>query len=183
MNKQLLVMSMALAACLVFPSFAGAQDSGSDDAKKKFSGTYVLANSKKKERKKINKKIEKLVDKMSFYKRPFARGELKDSTEPCPKLNVIFSGDDMAINCVGNVKAKSPANGKAVKWVDSDDEEMRLSQKLEKNRMVQKFRSENGLRTNIYRLKDGGKKLVIDVKITSEQLPHPLEYQLVMRRK
>lgn len=183
MNRQLLVMTLALAACLAFPAFAGAEDSGLDGAKKKFSGTYVLAGGAKKARKKINKKIEKIVDEMSFYKRPFARGELKDSTKPCPKLQVVFNGNDVGINCVGRIKAKAPYTGKAVKWVNEDDDELRLSQKLEQNRMVQKFRSENGLRTNVYRLEDGGKKLVIDVKITSEQLPRALKYQLVMRRK
>ncbi len=181
MKTQLLLV--ILGVCLLLPSFAAADDSGLDAAKKKFSGVYVSKRGVKKERKAINKTIETLVDKMSFYKRPFARSALKDSTKPCPKLQVVFSGDKMAINCLKRVKAKSPADGTAVRWTDDEGDKFRLSQKLEKNRMVQVFRGGKGARKNVYRLKDGGKTLVVKVKITSDELPRALEYTLELRRK
>ncbi len=168
--------------CVGMAARASAQDQGLAKAQKQFAGTYVSKRGVKAERKSINKRIEKLVGDMVFFKRPFARSALKDSTTPCPKLIVLFSADKMAINCKGRVHAESPRNGHSVRWVNHDGDEFRLSQKLEKNRMVQVFRGDDGTRTNIYTLKNGGKELHIQVTITSDSLPRPLKYTRVLRR-
>lgn len=181
MNTRLLLVFSAF--FLTLPALASAQNSGLDAAKKKFAGTYVSKKGVKRERNEINGAIESLVDDMTFYKRPFARSALKDSTKPCPTLIVFFKADQMAINCKGRVDAQTPADGTPVKWQNDDGDDFRLSQKIEKNRMVQVFRGEDGNRKNVYTLRDGGKELFIRVTITSDDLPRPLKYTRLLRRK
>lgn len=177
------VLLALFALCLMFPSSAMAEDSGQEAAQKKFTGIYVPKNSVKKDRARINGIIEKIVSEMTFYKRPFARSTLEDSTKPCANVIVSFSGDDMTIHCKSYPKAKSPIDGTTVKYKNEDGEMMRLSQKLTSKKLIQRFQSENGIRKNVYTLRDAGKTLHLSVTITGEELPRPLKYTLEMKPK
>jgi hypothetical protein len=166
-----------------FPRLAAAEDSEIDAAKDDFAGIYTSKNGVKKERKAINKVIEAVVDDMSFVKRPFARSALKDSTKPCPTLELAFSGDQITIYCKTRSPIRSPLVGTAVDWTNEDGDPHRVSQKLEKGRIVQVFRGEDGSRKNVYTLQKGGKELKLEVTITSDDLPRALTYTRVFRRK
>lgn len=177
------ILTLVFTIGLAVPSLAVAEDSEVDAAKGNFSGVYTSKKGVKKERKAINKVIEVVVDDMSFVKRPFARSALKDSTRPCPTLEIAFSGDQITLYCKTRSPIRSPLDGTAVDWTNEDGDPHRVSQALEKDRIVQIFRGEDGSRKNVYTLQNGGKELELEVTITSDDLPRALTYTRVFRRK
>lgn len=168
---------------LAFPSLAAAEDSEIDAAKGDFEGVYTSKDGVKKERKAINEVIEEIVDDMSFVKRPFARSALKDSTRPCPTLEIAFSGDQITLFCKTRSPIRSPLDGTAVDWTNEGGDPHRVSQALENGRIVQIFRGEDGSRKNVYTLKNDGKELELEVTITSDDLPRALTYKRLFRKK
>ena len=138
-------------------------------------GTWEGANSKEEARRNINAEIEKVVGKMFFVKRPFARNELKDATEPCDQIAIETGDEHLSITCDDRKPAVTEGKGTPRNWVSKEGEKYTMSQKLEDDRIVETFDGDSGIRTNTYRLTDN-ETLVMKVKIKSGQLPVPLTY-------
>ncbi|AWV88576.1 hypothetical protein [Bradymonas sediminis] len=169
--------------CLGTPTIALAQPPAGQTVQAQFAGTYVSTRNLKKDRAAIAQVIEELVDDMAFYKRSFARSALIESTEPCANLHVAFAADTITLNCKGHPDTTSPKNGAFINWEDDDGHIVRLSQKLDGQRIVQVFKNDDGTRENVYTLRDGGKSLLLSVTISSDQLPRPLKYSRVLQRQ
>ena len=172
-----------LAAGVALPGIVAADDSELDAAKKKFSGEYTATASADDERERIDEVIEEVVDDMSRFKRRFARSALEDSTTPCPEFNIRFGSDVMEIHCTSGEPARSYIDGPTVRWTDSDGDEIPLDQDLEADRMIQRFKGEDGERVNEFTLRDGGDTLVKSVTITSDQLPRDVTYTRTFQRQ
>ena len=163
------VAILCLAGLPSQPAFAG--ESFAD----KIEGTYESADRNEKARRRINKQIDKVVGEMFFIKRPFARSELEEATEPCDRIEIDSGDGEITIVCDDRKPTTTKPDGTTERWTSRDDETYRLSQSVEDDRIVQVFENDDGKRTNTYRL-DGEDKLVLDVKIESDSLPMPLTY-------
>lgn len=179
-NRTLPIVVAILTAAVTLvslPVHSRAEESFEDNIE----GTFESARSTTKERKRLDKKVEALVQKLPFYKRPFARGELKNGTEPCEEIVFSFDDDEVTITCDDDKPAVAPRDGSPTEWSDREGNTYTLTQKVESDRIVQKFDGEDGSRTNVYRL-EGEDTLVLEAKIASEQLPEPLTWQRKFER-
>jgi len=173
----LLACALVLGIALVASPSASADDSFSE----KIEGSYQSSTSTSVARDRIDKRIESVVEKMPFYKRPFARNKLQEGTSPCQ--NVTFSYDDgeISIRCDSRPPAVAPSDGTTTEYTDESGETHRLSQTVREDRVIQVFNSENGSRTNTYRL-SGDDTLVMTAKLESPQLPEPITYARTFER-
>lgn len=180
MNK-LITSTIAVVFGLLLCAPAQAQDDDAS-AEEQFSGTYTLSVPQKKARASVNQKIEKLVDDMNFIKRPFARSSLKGTTEPCAKLTLAFPSDEVSVKCHGKPVTVSPDDGTQAPYKSDDGTTYQVRQEIEGSSLTQFFKGEDGTRTNTYTLSNGGDTLNLAVKIESDQLPRPLQYELSFKR-
>jgi hypothetical protein len=162
------------------PSSVAADDSSEIDA---FTGNYRSTLSKSQARKQIDKSIESLVDDMAFYKRPFARSKLENRTPPCIDLKISYDDGDVGLKCDNRRRAKAKLDGKRRNFKPTGGDPVKVSYAMKNGKLVQKFFSENGVRTNTYRLTNGGKTLKLAVEIQSSKLPRPLRYQRTFEKQ
>lgn len=168
---------------------AAAEDSADDAARSEprdalvaLEGTWSATNSAKEARDRIDAQIDAVVSEMSFIKRPFARRRLTKVTEPCQTTSLTRLPDArIEIHCKGRNPAVAPLDGTPVQWTDRDGETFRLTQKVEEDRIVQTFRGEDGTRRNTYRRE--GDRMILDARLTSDQLPEPLTFRRTFERK
>ena len=170
----LLVTGVALVAAQ--PASAG--NSFGDEIE----GTYEAVSSKSTARKRIDKQIEKVVQEMPFYKRPFARNQLQESTTPCETLTFGYDSDEISIQCDDDKPAVAKPDGTRTSYTEADGDTHRLTMTVHSDRVVQVFTSDNGSRTNTYRLGDEG-TLVMSVRLESSQLPEPITYTRAFKRE
>ncbi len=174
----LIVASTTLLVLLVgSPETLRAEESLED----RIEGTFEAAESPKKERKRLDKKVEGIVEQMSFYKRPFARGELRDATDPAQKLSISFDGEKVEIQFDDDPPAVSKKDGTPGTWTNTEGEAHELKQTVGANRIVQSFTNDEGTRKNTFSLEDDD-TLVMQVEIDSSQMPEPLTYRRTFRR-
>ena len=174
-----------LAAIVLLTLFAlpvMAQEDDSKSQAKSLSGTYTLSLSKTKARAKINKAIESVVADMNFIKRPFARDALEENTTPCTKLRITFPKNKISVRCDSKPASVSD-NDKVFKYKAQDGTIYKMRQKHSGRVLRQTFYGEDGQRTNTMILSKKGNKLEMSVQITSDQLPRPLDYELVFVKK
>ncbi|MFB6350851.1 MAG: hypothetical protein ABEN55_06180 [Bradymonadaceae bacterium] len=144
-------------------------------------GTWEATTSDAKAREKIDGEIDELVAKMFFFKRPFARSQLREATQPCSTIRIELGDDDVTMQCDDRQPTPSPKDGSPTDWTSADGETYTLTQHVKSDRVVQTFDSGNGVRTNTYRLKDAD-TLVLDVELDSDQLPEPLTFERTFER-
>ncbi|MGM0556590.1 MAG: hypothetical protein ACQEVA_09465 [Myxococcota bacterium] len=181
--RQRLTLIICLLVAVGFslgPATVSADDSSEIDA---FTGTYRSTLSKSQARKQIDKSIEALVGDMAFYKRPFARSKLENRTPPCIDLTITHEGGDVGIKCDGRRAAKAKLDGKRRGFTPTGGDPVKVSYAIDNGKLVQKFFSENGVRTNIYRLTDGGKTLKLEVELQSSKLPRPLRFKRTFKKQ
>ena len=178
---------LSLIACLVVvlglaigPTSASADDESGIDA---FTGTYRSTLTRSQARKEIDKRIDTLVDDMAFYKRPFARSKLENRTPPCIDLEISESGGDVTVGCDDRSAASARLNGDRRHFKPSGGDPVKVSYTLSNGDLVQKFFSENGVRTNTYSLHSGGKILKLKVELQSSKLPRPLTFKRTFKRR
>lgn len=144
-------------------------------------GTWEASVSESKARENIDREIEDLLDQMIFFKRPFARGELREATDPCSTLRIGLGDEKLTMRCDDLKPTTSRKDGTSTEWTSYDGESYTLSQTVESDRIVQTFDSDRGLRTNIYSLKDDD-TLLLEVELDSGQIPEPLTYERTFER-
>lgn len=125
--------------------------------------------------------IEALVQEMAWWKRGIARNRLRDVTRPCPTL-AIDAGDPLEITCGTRPPAVDSPDGQWTTYTDEAGNEYGLLIERRGDQLVQKFRSDDGVRTNVYTFQDDGQTLRIDSAVTSGQLPRALRFHQTFRR-
>ncbi len=185
----------ALAALLALPAFAakGEQDTNSTNTttsqaseqqvEQEFSGMWNLEGGAKQARQKINHKIDQVVSDMLFIKRPTARSKLQAKTGPCTGLQISFPNDEIAVTCDNRPIYRSPGNGQPVNYTSQDGSKYKLKQQLQGRTLIQTFISSDGKRVDRLTLGPDGQTLQTHSKLTSSQLPHPLEYELSYQKQ
>ena len=182
-----LIVAAGLLVLVAVPTAIGQQPDDeareSDSVTEQFSATFEVEDGKKAARKKINRNIERLVDDMSFIKRPFARGKLKDKTAPCAALDISFPSDKISVECDNRPAYVSPTGNEKARYKSAEGVVYALRQNLDGRTLTQTFVSEDGTRTNTMKLTPSGETILMRVKLESDQLPRPLEYSLTYEKK
>lgn len=176
-------IAVALTLTVALPTAIGQGADEEETIREQFSGTFEVEGGKAQARNKINRAIEPIVDDMPFYKQPWADDKLEAKTVPCASLDISFPGDDIAMECDNRPVYKSPMGNETVQYTAEDGSVYKLSQNLEERTLTQTFVSEDGERTNTLRLTPSGETILMRVKLVSDQLPRPLEYNLTYEKK
>ena len=131
----------------------------------------------------INEAIEAAVKEMSRFERPFARPRLKKTNlPPYQRIIISYNQKEVSITIDQRAPIKTSPNDIPVIWTREDGEKLKVSTRWENGKLVQTFQSKDGQRVNTYCLSADGKKLTMEVSITSSHLKHPLTYKLVYKR-
>jgi hypothetical protein len=167
------LMVLAILALVAVPAHAAAQSAA-------FTGTFVLAPEASDN---IDKAIERSVEKMNFIKRPIARGRLKKTNPAYNTVSIAHTASEMRIATDTDAPIVTPSDGTTVQWKRDDGEVFGVSTEWHSGKLEQTFKAGDGQRVNVYSLSEDGDTLTLDVTVSSPQLPQPVVYRLVYRRK
>lgn len=118
----------------------------------------------------------------SWWWRPFARGRLEDRNRPYAWTRIVPR--DGGVGLETDVwSLEIPWDGGVEDWERAKGDLVDVGAAVEGRLLRVVFQGEEGRRTDVYRLADGGETLIVDVTITGERLREPLAYQLVYRRE
>lgn len=152
-------------------SAAWADDSAS------LNGTYKYVPEQSSD---VPQAIEKAVEKMSFIKRPIARGRLSRTNTPYERIRIEVNASEAVITYEDQAPIRMPMSGQSIKWKRADGEVFDVSARLDGAKLRQTYKAEDGMRVNSF-FKDSAGSLRMEVEVTSPQLPQPLKYQLLYR--
>ena len=172
-----LMACIATSVLTILPSAPRAEESFAD----RIEGTWEATTTDQQAREKIDEEIDEVVGQMIFFKRPFARNELQEATEPCSELQIAVADEKATIRCDDRKPTTAPKDGTSIEWTSYEGETYMITQHVRDDRIVQTFDSDRGLRTNTYSLTDG-EKLRLEVEIDGDQLPEALTYERTFER-
>jgi hypothetical protein len=162
-----------LALALVLPTQGRAQGVAS------LNGTYTYDAGASDD---VNAAINNAVRRMNFAMRPIARGRLRKTNEPYPRIVIANTASQVSVAMNGRAAIVSPANGTPIDWTREDGEELKVSTEWENGTLEQTFKAEDGQRVNAYSVSPDGRTLTMNVTVTAGRLPQPLTYKLVYRK-
>lgn len=130
--------------------------------------------------------VEEVIDRgvglLAWYKRPFARGRLREATRPAAWVSIQPGADTLRIRTeVDDLRIPWQGGIEDWEWKPEDYVDVRAS--WDGDDLLQDFRGSDGSRNNRYVLSEDGRRLELQVRIESEQLMEPLRYRLVYVRR
>ncbi len=128
----------------------------------------------------ISRAIEQAIEKMSFIKRPIARGRLARTNFPYQQILIELGETEAEVRYDTQGPIHMPLDGQAIKWKRADGEVFDVSAKLAGGKLIQTYKAEDGVRVNSFS-KDASGSLHLEVEVSSPQLPQPVKYVLVYR--
>lgn len=144
----------------------------------RFAGHYALVKDQKED---IRRAIEQATESMNFFARPIARRLLRQKTVLYPAFSMERSGEFLRTSLAGQPPLLLPLSGAAVPWKTPDGETVRV-RLISGQALRQLFVAKQGRRENRFTLSSDGGLLTMEVTITSNELPRPVEYRLIYRR-
>lgn len=130
----------------------------------------------------IAQAIEVVVAKMSFIKRPIARGRLGKTNPLYRRIEISQTATDIRVRFDERTPVAMPLDGRIVKWTREDGEVFDVSARLQGSELTQAFQAEDGLRVNRFSLSPDGNGLTLQVTLSSPRLPEAVKYTLTYRR-
>lgn len=127
---------------------------------------------------KIEAAIEAVVAKMNFIKRPIARSRLKKTNPSYARIAIATTDGVLEVQFDDRKPIRMRGDGRPTEWTREDGEVFNVSAKEQDRTLVQIFEAEDGVRTNTFELGTDGRELLLHVRISSPQLPQPVEYTL-----
>ena len=127
--------------------------------------------------------IEHVVKDMNFVRKPLARKRLAATTKPSEHLEIVYTGSDVTITTDGNSSVRTPATGTPVKWTREDGETFLVTTTHDGRTLTRVFRADDGERSNAYTLSADRATLTMSIVLSSPQLPAPVAYKLVYKRR
>ncbi|MFL6464159.1 MAG: hypothetical protein ACJ73N_07095 [Bryobacteraceae bacterium] len=143
-----------------------------------FAGHYVLIRDQSAD---LREAIDRATATMNFIVRPIARRQLRQKTVLCSSFSMEKTGGFLRITLAGEPALSLPLSGAAVPWRAPDGETVRVHL-IPGPELVQVFEAKLGRRENHFTLSADRAVLTMSVKITSYELPQPVEYRLIYRR-
>jgi hypothetical protein len=160
---------------------AGAVDTDTLERARTFEGEYVFAGGQK-ERDGVAAAIETSVASLNSMIRNLGRKRLTEAN-PVPKqVSISFEGDKAVVALDGHSYAVS-LDGKPIKTKSREGDKVKVSHRMQGDKLVEIIDGSGGDRRNELKLSNDGKRLTLKVKISSGQLPVPVEYRLTFKRK
>ena len=128
----------------------------------------------------IRASIETAVSNLGWLGRKVAANRLSKHKELPDRVEISQKGADISVT-MGPYSAVAPANGAQRELIGPNGRPSKLSYRVTATELQQFFVFENAKRKSTYRFNDKG-QLVMSVKMTSERLAAPIEYELVYVR-
>jgi hypothetical protein len=151
------------------------------DRAQTFEGEYVFVGGQK-ERDGIDAAIELAVEAVSPVVRNLGRTRLREANVVPQKVTIAVDGDRVQILFDGSGHEAS-LDGTAIKTQSPQGDKVKVSHKIRGSQLIEVIDGVGGDRNNAFKLNADGTRLTMDVKITSGQLPVPVEYRLTFKRK
>lgn len=126
--------------------------------------------------------IQAAVAGMNFIKRPIARSRLTKVNPAYRKVVIAISDKETLIKFDERDAIHMPPGGASAPWTREDGDKFMVAAQTGKDQLVQTFKSEDGERTNVFKLSPDGKTLTMNATIKSPQLPKPLTYNISFGR-
>jgi hypothetical protein len=163
-------------ACLAAVAFAAAWTSAQTQAQiPGLQGTYVNASQSNDP---IDAAIQASVARMNFITRPIARSRLRKTNPAFRKIEITLAEQEISVAFDAGKPVRMPADGSTVQWTRDDGEVFDVAASWRGEQLVQSFKATDGQRINTFELSPDGKKLTLQVELTSPQLPSSLNYVL-----
>jgi hypothetical protein len=143
-----------------------------------FAGHYVLIRDQSED---LKQAINRATDRMNFILKPIARRQLRQRMALYPSFAMGRRGDSFRTSLAGQIILSLPLSGLPVLWRAPFGEVVRA--RLQPGpELLEIFETERGQCEHLFRLSPDHKVLIVEVRITSRELPKPVEYQLMYRR-
>ena len=149
-----------------------------DDELQTLSGRYRHAGGAR-EQQALEDAVDEVVADMNLIARPIARERLLEANEIPQRLSVEVSGDRVTVSFDGR-SYTATVGGPAVSVVGVTGDPLKLTLRVDKSTLVQRFVGSRGGKTN--RFSNHGQNLRLQVRVHSESLPKDLVYRLTYRR-
>jgi hypothetical protein len=145
-----------------------------------FLGTWRYAGTEEQGTRVIHDAVDRTVAPLSFVTRPFVAGRLRAKNPLVQRIDISAPGDSVRIVFDGERTYEAPPD----QWRDHtfEDETVAVQIRPRREALVQLFRSESGLRRNVYRVTGEG-QMRLEVTVQSERIPEDMRYQLNYRRQ
>ncbi len=144
----------------------------------RFAGHYILVKDQSED---VGQAIRRATEGMNFLLRTVARRQLRQKAVSYPSFAMERSGESFSTSLAGEPALSLPLSGTAVLWNAPDGETVRVHLQPGPE-LVQVFEAKQGRRENHFALSSNRQVLTMNIKLTSSQLPKPVEYRLVYQR-
>ena len=151
------------------------------DQAQAFTGTYVFEGGQK-QRDGVNEAIELSVASLNALIRNMGRKRLQETNTIPKQLSIQLSGHDLEILFDGDGHS-AKLDGTPLKTKDKSGDKLKVSHRMRGAKLTELLDGTGGDRHNTFKLSDDGNHLTVKVKISSSQLPVPVEYSLRYKRK
>jgi hypothetical protein len=142
-----------------------------------FTGTYTLDVAASDD---IGESFEPAIREMNFMVRSVARSRVRQSIRAEERI-VIRHENGHVLTQVDDRPALEAPVGRTVER-QRDRGPLVVNTVVRDGALIQRMESDEGVRTNEYRLSDDGRRLTVDVTFTSGRLPIPVQYRLMYNR-
>jgi hypothetical protein len=146
-----------------------------------FAGEYVFAGGQK-ERDGVDAAVEASVAALNPMVRNMGRTRLRDANPVPQRLTIDVDGDRVKILFDGQGHDVA-LDGVPIKTESPEGDKVKVSHRLRGAQLAELIDGVGGDRTNDFKLNADGTRLTVSVKISSGQLPVPVEYRLTFKRK
>jgi len=126
--------------------------------------------------------IDSTVADMNFIKRPIARHKLTNLNPAYRKVMIAISDREVLVKFDEREPIHMPPDGKSAPWTREDGAKFMVAAQVSKDQLVQTFKSDEGERTNVFKLSPDGRTLTLSATIKSPQLPKALTYSISFGR-
>ncbi len=170
--------ALALGAALA-PTRSQTQEPALED----WAGTFVLRGDRR-ELGSMDDAINRVVDQMNLFVREIARGEIHRRINPEQRIRFAVLGErTLSLRFDDHRPAEVPVGAPPVRWRNEAGEDVRLTLRFGGGgRLIHHSATPRGGRTNVFVLDEGGERLTMHVRISSDQLPADIRDRLTSRR-
>jgi hypothetical protein len=145
-----------------------------------FSGEYTFVGGQK-ERDGIDAAIEASVSAISPMLQNIGRKRLQESNQIPKQLSIKVEGARAEIRFDSEGHSAS-LDGTPIRTVSQGDK-VKVSHRMRGSKLTEFIDGDQGDRHNTFKLSSDSRHVTVDVKITSNHLPVPVEYRLTYKRK
>lgn len=127
--------------------------------------------------------IESIIAQVDSAEKPSVRERLREVSQPAKQLSIAMEKDKLRIAENGTEGFLAPVDGSVVDLAPSVGVPLKRRLNMEKGKLVEFYRAEDGSRTNRYQLADEGKTLFVDVNVIGDGMPAPVIFRLAYARQ